>query len=217
MLVVERFQVVVVAAPGGLPAERELADVADCGDVVAEFLGGSVGEGPGGGDGPGFGQVRAAALPGEHPGRVACPGCVARFAGCDGLPGAGGWIFVDGVNVARFGIDPVMIVRRGGNRLIVARCRLGLRSVAQGIVALGGAGSCGTRSCGVMPLGLPIRQKRTKVMNAVRPVEGRIGRTDRELRPGSVGWLGTTGGITDDEVLVAVMPPDVAAPRAAQA
>jgi hypothetical protein len=55
VLVVERFQVVVVAAPGGLPAGRELADVEDRGDLVAEFLGGAVGEGSGGGDGAGGG------------------------------------------------------------------------------------------------------------------------------------------------------------------
>ena len=55
MLVVERFPVIEVAAPDGLSAGRELADVQDGGDVVAEVLGGSVGEGSGGGDGAGVG------------------------------------------------------------------------------------------------------------------------------------------------------------------
>src|SRR6476620_7352624 len=50
MPVFERFPVIQVAAPHGLPAGRELTHSHYCGDLVAEFLGGSVGEGPGGGD-----------------------------------------------------------------------------------------------------------------------------------------------------------------------
>src|SRR6478609_8919741 len=55
VLVVERFPMIHIAAPDRLPAGRELADVEDGGDLVAEFLGGSVGEGSGGGDGAGVG------------------------------------------------------------------------------------------------------------------------------------------------------------------
>ena len=60
MTVVERFPVIQVAAPHGLPAGRELAHVHHCGDLVAEFLGGSVGQRPGGGDlaGVGVGDQR---------------------------------------------------------------------------------------------------------------------------------------------------------------
>src|SRR6478752_7490093 len=55
MPVVELFSVVHVAAPDGLPAGRELAHVAQRGDLVSQFLGGPIGQGPGRGDLAGVG------------------------------------------------------------------------------------------------------------------------------------------------------------------
>ena len=55
VVVVERVSMIEFASPDGLPAGRESAGVDEGGDLVAEVLGGSVGEGSGGGDGPGVG------------------------------------------------------------------------------------------------------------------------------------------------------------------
>jgi hypothetical protein len=55
MLVVEPGAVVQVAAPGGLPAGRELAGVGAGGGVVADGLSGPVGQLAGGGQGAGAG------------------------------------------------------------------------------------------------------------------------------------------------------------------
>ena len=112
---------------------------------------------------------------------AALPGLLV-CGGCAGLPGAGGWRSVDGVNVARFGIDRATIVRRGVNRLITARCRVGLRIVAVHIVDLG-----------IVDLGIVVERivdlgiVGSRRSGPVRHVVGRSGRGD--IVAGFGRWL----------------------------